>query len=155
MICLTGTDDMPHGYRWYALWAQMIFLTHSKDLPHGCWVSSGLLQIRPTGTEYFPLWVLNIVTDTEDRSCKVGLISDTRVLSTTGGRGGKLPPKRLSFPPQKKSFTENKLQLFQIKIFLTTILRNQWRLLMSRNAISANLEHYIFKLFGGAYPRPP
>ena len=26
------------------------------------------------------------------------------------------------------------------------ILRNQWRLLMSRNAISANPEHYIFKI---------
>ena len=32
-----------------------------------------------------------------------------------GGSGGSFPPKRLSFPP--KSFTEKKLQLFQIKIF--------------------------------------
>ena len=32
------------------------------------------------------------------------------------------------------------------------ILRNQWRLLMSRNAISANPEHYIFKIFQGSMP---
>ena len=34
----------------------------------------------------------------------------TRVLSTGGGAGG-------SFPPQKKSFLEKNLKLFQIKIF--------------------------------------
>ena len=42
-----------------------------------------------------------------------------------------------------------------INIFLTTILRNQWRLLMSKNAISANLEHYIFKIFRGSMPPDP
>ena len=36
-----------------------------------------------------------------------------------------------------------------------TILRNQWRLLMSRNAISANSEHYTFKLFRGSMPPDP
>ena len=80
----------------------------------------------------------------------MGLI--TRVLST-GGRGEASP--QTSHSPPKKSFTEKKLQLFQIKIFLTTILRNQWRLLMSRNAISANPEHYIFKLFQGSMPPDP
>ena len=35
------------------------------------------------------------------------------------------------------------------------ILRNQWRLLMSRNAISANPEHYIFKIFQGSMPPDP
>ena len=50
------------------------------------------------------------------------------------------------------------------------ILRNQWRLLMSRNAISANPKHYIFKIrpktifshcrmaqkfFSGSTPPPP
>ena len=35
------------------------------------------------------------------------------------------------------------------------ILRNQWRLLMSRNAISANPEHYIFKIFRGSMPPDP
>ena len=63
--------------------------------------------------------------------------------------GGELPPNSISFP-HPKSFAEKNLKLFQIKIFLTTILRNQWRLLMSRNEISANPEHYIFKLFWGS-----
>ena len=48
----------------------------------------------------------------------------TRVLSTGGGGAeGSFPSKRLSFPP--KVLLKKKLQLFQIKIFLTTILRNQ------------------------------
>ena len=36
-----------------------------------------------------------------------------------------------------------------------TILRNQLRLLVSRNAISANSEHYIFKLFQGSMSPDP
>ena len=39
----------------------------------------------------------------------------TRVLSTGGSGGGKLRPKRPSFPP--KVFLKKKLKLFQIKIF--------------------------------------
>ena len=35
------------------------------------------------------------------------------------------------------------------------ILRNQRRLLMPRNAISANPEHYIFKIFRGTMPPDP
>ena len=31
----------------------------------------------------------------------------------------------------------------------------KWRLLMSRNAISANPEHYIFKIFQGSMPPDP
>ena len=75
-----------------------------------------------------------------------------RVLST-GGRE-EASPQTSQLPP-RKSFPEKKLKLFQIKIFLTTILRNQLRLLMSRNAISANPEHYIFKIFQGSMPRTP
>ena len=40
-------------------------------------------------------------------------------------------------------------------MILVRILVNQWRLLMSRNAISANSEHYIFKLFRGSMPSDP
>ena len=57
--------------------------------------------------------------------------------------------------PPKKVLLKNNLQLFQIKIFFMAILRNQWRLLMSRNAISANPEHYIFKIFRGSMPPDP
>ena len=39
-----------------------------------------------------------------------------RVLSTGGWAGGKLPPK---------TFPEKNLKLFQIKVFLMAILRNQ------------------------------
>ena len=72
-----------------------------------------------------------------------------RVLST-GGRGE-------AFPPQKKKFYwKKKITAISNKdLFLTTILRNQWRLLISRNAISANPEHYIFKIFRGSMPPDP
>ena len=58
-------------------------------------------------------------------------------------------------PPTKKSFTEKKLQLFQIKIFLDDDFKESVKVLMSRNAISANPEHYIFKLFWGNMPPEP
>ena len=65
-----------------------------------------------------------------------------------GGEGVSFLPKVLL----KKKFTA----ISNKDLFLTTILRNQWRLLMSRNAISANPEHYIFKIFQGSMsPDPP
>ena len=60
-----------------------------------------------------------------------------------GGRGEASSPQTSQLPPQKKFYWKKNLQLFQKKD--TTILRNQWRLLMSRNAISANPKHCIFK----------
>ena len=68
-------------------------------------------------------------------------------------------PKRLNFPPpppQKKKFFLKKIKIyFKYWTYLTTILRNQWRLLMSRNAISANPEHCLFKIFSGSMPSDP
>ena len=37
MICLMGTDYMPHGYWWYASQVLMICLTGTDDMPHGYW----------------------------------------------------------------------------------------------------------------------
>ena len=66
----------------------------------------------------------------------------TRVLSTTGGE---------SFaPPQKKSFTEKKLQLFQTKIFFDDDFKEPVKVANVLKCNSANPEHYIFKLFLGS-----
>ena len=94
------------------------------------------------------LWLLWLKTV---QLCLIRIID--RVLST-GGSGGSSPsPKRLSFLPPK-SFLEKKLKLFQ-RSFLTTILGNQWRLLMSRNAIQPILNTIFSKLSGGACLRTP
>ena len=53
----------------------------------------------------------------------------SRVLSTTGAR--KLPPN-VSAPLPKKSFPKKIKSYFKYWSYLTTILRNQWRLLMSK-----------------------
>ena len=82
-------------------------------------------------------------------------MSGCRVLST-GEAGGRIFPKRLCFspPPKKKRFPEKRINsYFNYWSYLTTILRNQWRLPMSRNTISANQEHHLFKIFRGSMPQ--
>ena len=75
-----------------------------------------------------------------------------------GGRGeaspqtSQLPPSQTSQLSPKKVLLKKIATISNKDLFLTTILR---RLLMSRNAISANPEHYIFKIFRGACPRTP
>ena len=65
---------------------------------------------------------------------------------------GEAPPP----PPQKKSSSWKKIKsYFKYWCYLTTILRNQWRLLTSRNTISAYPEHYLFKIFRGSMPLSP
>ena len=64
---------------------------------------------------------------------------------------GKPPSKCLSFP--LKVFPKKIKSYLKCWSYLTTILRNQLRLLMSRNAISANAEHYFFKIFRGSMSR--
>ena len=58
-------------------------------------------------------------------------------------------------PPKKKSFSWKKIKShFKYWSYLTTISRHQW--LMSRNAISANPEHYLSQNFLGEHaPEPP
>ena len=74
-----------------------------------------------------------------------------RVLSIEG-RGEASPQTSQLPPPKKKSFTERKnLQLFQIKIFFDDDFKESVKVTMSRNAISANPEHYIFKIFRGEH----
>ena len=59
-------------------------------------------------------------------------------------------------PPPKKVFIAKSKSYFKYWPYLTTILRNQRRLyIMSRNAISANPEHYLSKFSWAACPRPP
>ena len=58
-----------------------------------------------------------------------------------GGGGGKLPPP-------KKNFSWKKFKAISNKDLI-------WRLLMSRNGISANPEHYIFQIFWGSMPPDP
>ena len=78
------------------------------------------------------------------------IIDSSRVLCTGGGEA---PPPNVSAFPQK--FCRKKLQLFQIKIFFDDDFKESVRLLMSRNVISANSEHYIFKISGEHAPGPP
>ena len=72
------------------------------------------------------------------------------------GGGGKLPPNVSASPPQKKKVFWRKIQsYFKYWFYLTTILRNQWRLLMSRNAIQPILNTIFSKISGGARSRTP
>ena len=56
----------------------------------------------------------------------------------SGGGGGSFPLKRLSSPAQKKFSWVKNIRLFQIKIFFDDDFKKSVKLLMSRNAISAN-----------------
>ena len=85
----------------------------------------------------------------ETHCMKVSL--DVRIFLLRLGGGKKLPLPLP--PPPKNSFSWNNIKsYFKYWSPLTTILRNQWRVLMSRNAISANPEHYLFKIFWGSMP---
>ena len=63
-----------------------------------------------------------------------------------GGEGEASPPKVL---------LKKKLQLFQIKIFFDDDFKESVKVTNVQNAISANPEHYIFKLFRGSMPPDP
>ena len=98
-----------------------------------------------------------LISDSKIKRCWVAHpgITNIRVLSTGGGRESPLPNVSAS-PPQKKKFSWKKIwSYFKWRSFLTKILRNQWRLLMSRNVISANPEHHIFKIFRVSMPLDP
>ena len=78
---------------------------------------------------------------------KVGLevrISLVCVLSTGGGEASRPPPK-------KKSFSCKKLKA--ISISDDDIKESVKAILMSINAISANPEHYLYKIFLSSMPR--
>ena len=73
-----------------------------------------------------------------------------------GGGGGEFPPNVSAPPPPKKVFPEKKIKsYFKYWSYLTMMSRHQWRLLMSRNAISANAEHYLFQNFLGEHAPGP
>ena len=77
-----------------------------------------------------------------------------RVLST-GGRGSFPPNVSASSPPQKKVLLKKKFTAISNKDLFNDDFRESVKVLMSRNAISANPEHYIFKNFQGSMPPDP
>ena len=85
------------------------------------------------------------------------------VLTTIGkqgsiywGDGGKLLPLNVSAfqspPPPPLNASALNYKLFQILILFDDDIKES---VMSRNAISANPEHYLFKLFRGSMPSDP
>ena len=65
-------------------------------------------------------------------------------------RGGEASPPKKNFPKKIKIY-------FKYWSYLTKILRNQWRLPVFRNVISANPapEHYLFKILQGSMSLDP
>ena len=90
-----------------------------------------------------------------DRLCLAGLVSRHPGFYLLGGGGGRKLPPDVSASPKKVSPLKKIKSYFKYWPYLTTILRNQWRLQMSRNAISANPKHYFSKFFRGSMPPEP
>ena len=69
------------------------------------------------------------------------------------GREGKLAPKCLSFP--QKFFLKKNWKLFQILILFYDDIKESVKVTNAQNAISANPEHYLFKIFWGSMAPDP
>ena len=129
-----------------------------SDLPTNCWQNIYILFSKREGRTSVGK-IASFRKQSVHRSQKI--LNQQKIsyrILYSGERGEVCPPNVSPSPPPSppKKFSWKKIEsYFKYWSNLTTILKNQWSLLMSRNAISANPEHYLFKIFRGSMPRTP